>query len=77
MNMINAEYERKTQFLNFNFELICDSPYVKKNGLIDPNNLPEKATEISYSVRMINKKENIDETRTYKTVIPAKSSITY
>ncbi|MCI6015049.1 MAG: InlB B-repeat-containing protein [Coprobacillus sp.] len=77
MNMINAEYERKTQFLNFSFELICDSPYVMKNGLIDPNNLPEKATEISYSVRMINKKENIDETRTYKTVIPAKSSITY
>lgn len=77
MNMINAEYDRKTQFLSFNFELICDSPYVKKNGLIDPNNLPEKATEITYSIRMTNAEENIDVTRTYKTTIPAKSSITY
>lgn len=77
MNMINAEYDYKHKFLDFKVELICDSPYVMKNGLLNPKNLPETDTEITYQVRITNSKDNIDKTITYKSMIPAASKITY
>lgn len=75
--MIEAEYNLRTYFYDYKIELICDSEYVKSNGLIDKNNLPDVDTEINYQIKMTNTKTNTVETFDYKTTIPAKSKITY
>lgn len=77
MKLIEAEYVLSVELRGFRLELICDSPYVKSNGLLDPKNLPEVDTEITYQVRMTSVQEGIDETFTYKTTIPAMNKITY
>jgi len=75
MDMVNFEYEISSKFLKrgWELELICDSPYIGKNGILIE--APEVETELTYQVRLSSTRENFDETFTYTVILPAASSI--
>ena len=75
MDIVNFEYEMASKFLmrGWKLELICDSPYIGTNGILQT--LPETTTELTYQVRLSSTRENFDETFTYTVKVPGADTI--
>ena len=75
MNIVKFEQQFYSYFQSegWKLELICDSPYVKSNGMV--SSLPESATKLEYKVRLYCEERSFDETFTYTTTLPAASEI--
>ena len=75
MDIVNFEYEIASKFLmrGWKLELICDSPYIGTNGILET--LPETTTELTYQVRLSSTRENFDETFTYTVKVPGADTI--
>lgn len=73
MEYVTNEYIMATKFYQFELSFSSNSEYLKDNGMI--KTLPAEATEVEFTVNFTSAKENVNISKTYKVVLPAKSTV--